>query len=161
MNSRFSLFRGLLIAIVFFVSGLVSYKYITKPIADEANETKNWPTVEGTITYSDINSTTKDGKTMYSPSVRYKYTVDSKEFYGTKVQSVHSSTSSKNSVKKTLDKYAVGNTADVYYDPETPGSSVLEPGTGFVLGLILKLPLLFCILSVLIVLKMIKRLLLG
>ena len=162
MRKRQSPLGTLIMAAVFFVAGLMAYQHLTKPIAEEAEASKEWPTTEGVITFSELNkSRSSDGKDMYSPSIRYSYSVDGKKHNGTSISTVDGSTSAKSSVKKTLREYATGTNVTVYYDPEFPNTAVLEPGTGFLFGLLLKLPLLFCVGAVLMVLNLFKKLLLG
>ncbi|MCG6188683.1 DUF3592 domain-containing protein [Maribellus maritimus] len=162
MRKRQSPIGTLIFAVVFFVAGLMAYQYLTKPIAEEAEEAKEWPTTQGTITLAKLNKTrNNEGKDMYSASVQYDYTVDGKEYNCSAIRTLDGSTSSKSSVKKTLKKYAKGKTVLVHYDPEFPNTAVLEPGTGFMLGILLKLPLLFCIVSVLMVVNLFKRFLFG
>ncbi len=162
MRKRQSFLGTLVLAVVFFIAGFTAYQYLTKPIAEEAEASKNWPTVEGVITHSElIKSRDSDGKDMYSASVRYEYSVDNKKYSDSGIRVTDSKTNVKSSVKKTLKKYAKGTHVTVYYDPEFPGTAVLEPGTGLLLGILLKLPLLFCAISVLMVFGLFKRLFLG
>ena len=162
MKKRPSILGTLIFAAVFFIAGLMTYQHVTKPIAEEAEASKDWPSVEGIITHSELTkSSDNDGNDMYSANVQYDYVVDGHTFNSSNIQTVDGSTSMKSSVKKTLKKYATGTKVTVYYDPEFPNSAVLEPGTGFLFGLLLKLPLLFCALSVLMVFSLFKRLLFG
>ena len=162
MKKRQSPLGTLIFAIVFFVGGLMAYQYLTKPIAEEAKAAKEWPTTQGTITLAKLNKTRNDdGNDMYSASVQYDYTVEGKIYNGSGIRTLDGSTSSSSSVKKTLKKYALGKAVTVHYDPEFPNIAVLEPGTGFLMGILLKLPLLFCIVSVLMVVALFKRLLFG
>ncbi|WP_346854458.1 DUF3592 domain-containing protein [uncultured Draconibacterium sp.] len=162
MKKQQSTFGTLLFACVFFVAGFLAYQHLTKPIAEEAEASKSWPQVQGVISFSELNKTRdSDGNDMYSASVQYSYSVDGKEYSGSNIRTVDGQTSVKGSVKKTLKKYETGTSVSVYYDPEFPNTAVLEPGTGFLFGMLLKLPLLFCIVSVLMVLKLFKRMLFG
>ena len=140
----------------------MAYQHLTKPLAEEAEASEEWPTVEGVITYSELRSSrNSDGNELYSADVDYVYTVDGKKYSGGNIETLDGSTSSRSSVKKTLRKYAVGTKVPVYYDPEFPNTAVLEPGTSFLFGLLLKLPLAFCLVSILMVLGLFKRILFG
>jgi len=162
MKKQPSILGTLIFAAVFFIGGFMAYQHITKPMEEEAAASKEWPTVEGIIAHAELNkSRDSDGNDMYSANVNYDYVVDGKQFNCAGIRTVDGSTSSQSSVKKTLKKYAEGTKVTVHYDPEFPNSAVLEPGTGFLFGLLLKLPLLFCIISVLMVIQLLKRLFLG
>ena len=162
MRKRQSPLGTLVFAAIFFAVGFFAWQYLTKPIAEEAEASKEWPSVEGVITHSDlIKSRDSDGNDMYSANVQYEYSVENKKYSDSGIRVSDAKTSVKSNVKKTLRKYAVGTTVTVYYDPEFPNTAVLEPGTGFLFGMLLKLPLLFCIVSVLMVFGQFKRLLLG
>ncbi len=162
MRRKQSPLGTLIFAVIFFAVGFFSWKYFTQPIAEEAAASKEWPSVEGVITHSElIKSRDSDGNDMYSASVHYDYSVDNNNYSDSGIRVSDSRTSVKSNVKKTLKKYAVGTTVTVYYDPEFPNTAVLEPGTGFLFGMLLKLPLLFCIVSVLMIFGQFKRLLLG
>jgi hypothetical protein len=93
---------------------------------------------------------------MYSPDVIYEYSVNNEPYTGSRIKSIDGSTSSYSSVQKTLQKYAEGKEIDVYYNPETPEISMLEPGAGFFTYLIKYAPLLFCLVGILILLKFLK-----
>ncbi|SMO80391.1 Protein of unknown function [Saccharicrinis carchari] len=162
MKKRPSILGTLIFAAVFFIAGLMTYKHITKPIAEEAEASKDWPTVQGTVTHAELTkSRDNDGNDMYSANIRYNYVVDGNSFNSSNIKTVDGSTSMKSSVKKTLKKYAKGTKVAVHYDPEFPNTAVLETGTSFLFGLLLKLPLLFCAVSVLMVFSLFKRLLFG
>lgn len=162
MNGQSSIFKTLLFAVIFFISGLMAYQHITKPIAEEAEASKSWPTVEGVVTGAKLDkSRDRDGKEQYSAYIQYDYVVDGKEYNSSGISTVDGTTSMKSSVKKTLRKYAEGTKVVVHYDPEFPNSAVLEPGAGFLFGLLLKLPLLFCVVAILMALNAFKRLFFG
>ncbi len=162
MRKRQSFLGTLLLAIILFAGGFMAYKYLTHPLAEEAKASKAWPTIQGTVNSSILNiKKNNEGKIMYSPNVQYTYSVDGKVYHGTNIRMVDGSTNIKQSVKKQLEKYKAGTSVEVFYDPEFPNSAVLEPGAGLLFGMLLKLPLLFCMVSVLMVLGLIKRLLFG
>jgi len=162
MKKRPSIIKTLIFATIFFIGGFTAYKHLTKPIFEEARDSETWPTVMGTITSSELaKSRDSDGKTMYSANIKYNYIVDSIEYYGTDIKSLNGSTSMKSSVKKTLRNYTKGKEVTVYFDPEFPSTAVLEPGIGLLFGLLLKIPLLFCFISVLMVFNLFKRIIFG
>lgn len=162
MRKRQSILGTLIFAGIFFMAGLLAYQHLTKPLAEEAEASEEWPSVEGIVTHSELNkSRDSDGKDMYSANIQYRYSVDGKEYTDGSIQTMDGSTSMKSSVKKTVKKYAVGTQVRVYYDPEFPNTAVLEPGTSLMFGILLKLPLAFCAVAVLMVLGLFKRLLFG
>lgn len=149
-------------AIVFFAGGLTAYLYITNPMADEARASETWPSVEGEIIRSEINSFhNSEGKEMYSPDVAYVYQLDGKDYSGSRISDLSYSTSSEGEVQRKLAKYPKGSTVKVYYDTEDPHNSTLKPGIGFVANLLYHLPLAFCAVSVLLILGLVRRFIKG
>ncbi len=166
MSKQMSSLGVLIFAAIFIVGGYMAYKYIVKPIEAEAEASQEWPYVIGEITYSDMNTHISDGKKMYSVDIRYSYVIDDKMYEGAGVtvadnSGAVSSTSSKSSVQKTLKKYPEGKQVNVYYDPDFPESAVLETGMSFLGKLLCKLPWLFVLLGVWMLLSVFKRILLG
>ena len=162
MRKKQSILGTLFFATFFFIGGFMAYQHFTKPLAKEAEASKKWPTVEGIVTQSELNKyCDNEDNDMYSANVRYKYSVGGKEYSDGNIQTLDGSTNVKSSVKKTVQKYAVGTQVIVYYDPEFPNTAVLEPGTSFLFGILLKLPLIFCAVAVLMVVGLLKSLLLG
>ena len=162
MKRQPSFLKTLIFAALFFFAGLMVFKHITQPLAQEAAASKEWPTVEGVVSYSELTKTRDtDGNSMYSPNIQYYYTVNGDAFQGSDIQTVDGSTSLKSSVKKTLAKYPKGKTVTVFYDPDYPSIAVLEPGASFLFTLLLKVPLLFCFFAVIMVFSLFKRLLFG
>jgi hypothetical protein len=117
-------FGGILLA-----GGLALFYFIGKPTLDEAIASKTWPKVKGVITISRVDSRVKKGKTTYSSHVEYEYSLNDQEtFYGHRIWIGQYSSNNQSEHKKNVAKYPSGAQVDVYYNPKSPESSVLEPG---------------------------------
>ncbi len=90
--------------------------------------TSNWEPVDGVIKSSGVSSSTDgEGGTTYCLHVSYQYTVDGNAYNGDRVS--YSTENSCNSWSKNADDdYPEGKEITVYYDPDNPSESVLEPG---------------------------------
>lgn len=90
--------------------------------------TSNWEPVDGVIKSSGVSSSTDgEGGTTYCLHVSYQYTVDGKTYDGDRVS--YSTENSCNSWSENADDdYPEGKEITVYYDPNNPSESVLQPG---------------------------------
>lgn len=102
--------------------------YIGKPILDNARASESWPTAPGRITESELERYRDDGKTMYTALVVYEYSVGNQQWEGDSVWFGQYSSSSRSEINRTVTQYPVGRTVDVYYQPDDPANSVLQPG---------------------------------
>ncbi len=158
MNKKYSILPNLILGLLFIVVGYAIYKYITNPMEEEAKASELWPSVSGKIIVSEIESHTSGGKKMYSADVHYSYTIEGKQYIGAGITNADASTSVSSSVKKDLEKYPKGEIVEVFYDPDFPEISVLEPGINFWSGLLFKIPFVFIFLGVVMLLAVLKKL---
>ncbi len=89
----------------------------------------DWPVAEGIVIASKVEKKrgSKGGAT-YAPIVRYEYTVDGERYVGDKVMAgMALSTSMRGSAEKIVARYPLVSPVIVYYDPEYPETSLLEP----------------------------------
>lgn len=107
--------------IVFFAWGLPPLKY--------SQESANWPSVQGTITNSEIDTWRRDGKTYYQPNIVYTYEVEGKKYTSSKVTvGDPPSDTNMSPAKRVQNEYQPGKQVMVFYDPEAPASAALKPG---------------------------------
>ncbi len=158
MNKKPSIFSGLVFGLLFAVVGYATYKYITNPMEEEAKASELWPSVSGEIIISEIESYTNHGERLYSADIHYSYMVEGEEYNGAGITNADASTSVQSSVKKDLKRYPKGKIVDVYYDPDFPEISVLEPGINFWNGLLFKIPFVFMFLGAIMFLMALKNL---
>lgn len=119
---------GLLFAVV---GGFVGF-YFGKPLIDEAKASESWPTVQGSVTESQLESHTDDGSTTYSVHVIYEYTVQGQQLDSDRVWfGGDYSTSDRSGMQKIVRDYPIGKQVTVYYSPDDPTESVLLPGAYF------------------------------
>ncbi len=156
-SKQSSIFISFVFALVFIVGGWLFYKHVSQTIIDEANSSKDWPTVQGMVSSSDIRSSISDGDKMYSIELLYAYTVRGENYTGDRVSAVSTSTSSLSDVDEDLSKYPEGGLVTVYYNPEVPSISMLEPGADFFTYIITYGPLLFCLVGLVMLLQVLKR----
>ncbi|BAX79631.1 DUF3592 domain-containing protein [Labilibaculum antarcticum] len=156
-NKQSSPIALFIFAIAFIVGGWFFYKNISQTIIAEAEASKSWPTVEGIVTSADINTHISDGTKMYASDINYTYTVEGKIYFGNRISTVDGSSSSASDAKKDMQKYSEGSMVMVYYDPELPDASLLEPGSSFFTYMITYGPLLFCFIGVLMLWQFVKK----
>ncbi len=94
----------------------------------------NWPMVQGTLTSSILGNFTSCSENscykIYTPKVTYSYTVSGVSYLGKSISIGHTSVGNDLSYANSeLNKYPAGSSVTVYYDPSSPATSVLEPGT--------------------------------
>jgi hypothetical protein len=88
-----------------------------------------WPKTAGRIVKSAITERKSDneGESDNIPTLEYTYDVDRNNYSGNNI-SYKVISLTRPAAEKILEKYPIGATADVYYNPSKPSQSVLEPG---------------------------------
>lgn len=94
-----------------------------------ANASRSWPTVEGKVISSSVDSQRSDkGGTTYHAEVLYEYKV------GGQTQSAHDvafgayGSSNPSHARNIVNKYPAGSDITVHYSPSNPSDAVLETG---------------------------------
>lgn len=124
-------FTTLFIGVVFIIIGYIVTFEFGLPILKDAKESVEWPNTSGTIIHSQlVKSRSKKKKTSYSASIEYTYTVNNENYVGSTISFGTDNMSSSNASSATsrVKKYKEGSTIDIYFSPDTPEKSVLEPG---------------------------------
>ena len=101
-----------------------------------SRSSNSWPTTQGEVVYSSLEqsmSTDSDGdrSVTYGAKIVYNYQVDGQQLTGDRRVFSESRSSSARRAQEIANRYPVGATVTVYYDPNNPQVCVLEPGTGF------------------------------
>ena len=101
-------------------------------VAARADVAAHWPTVAGTVTasrYQETPETTTDGDTRvrYFANVAYRYAVGDRTFTSERIAFHGIDTHARLiDVQAIVDRYPVGATVTVHYNPDAPGEAVLE-----------------------------------
>jgi hypothetical protein len=109
---------------------------------------KNWPAAPGQVVASQVTVNVSydddgDRSTTYGADIMYRYTVDGYEYNGNRRTFADYKSSNRNRAEKIVGQYAPATDVPVYYRPDDPEESVLEPGVNAVSFLLLLLPLVF------------------
>ena len=97
----------------------------------QAHDSVKWPTVQGTVERSTIESDRGNHGKVYSPHVVYVYSVNGSTFRGDRVSGGDYGSSSSSHAEKVIDQYPVGAVVEVHYLPGNPEVCLLEPGVTF------------------------------
>jgi len=104
-----------------------------------AAEAATWPTVEGTVTRSEVTTGTSStgtgarrrSTTMYSPAVSYAYKVDGRPFEGDRLGPSGSwSSSDMSEARAEAGRYPVGSKVRVHVNPTDPRDACLQIEVG-------------------------------
>lgn len=109
-----------------------SQKYIRKL----EEESKFWPSVEGRIIKAKVIYKTEDAAPSlpgsYTPKIKYKYCVNGKVYYSTKIcygyNPIYHCNSCQECEEKHKDLLTINNTVEVFFCFFNPSTSVLIPG---------------------------------
>lgn len=96
--------------------------------------TKSWPTAPGVVVSSEID--VRDGRsdvdevpvTTYHPAVHYAYDVDGRRYVGERITCGDFGSTDLGGRRAVAERYPLGSTVTVHYDPDAPQLAVLEPG---------------------------------
>lgn len=98
-----------------------------------SNESRNWPSTQGTISSSYISEQTRRDSNRrtsitYFPRVLYQYKVDGRHYTSHRIEFGGESGGMKRMAKKVVDKYPAGKKVTVHYNPQDPQYAILEAG---------------------------------
>jgi len=103
----------------------------------KARASSKWPSTQGTIESSTVDvererERDSDGdihyETKFTPNIVYQYQVDGMDFAGDQISFGGTSSSSQSRAYRITNQYPEGAEVTVYFDPEDPQESVLQPG---------------------------------
>jgi len=114
---------------VFFVIGLGLLTGAYYAGQRQYNILKHWPSVEATVTRSEVTSSRDEDSTTYGTEMDFQYTVNGKE-YQTPAKSSYR-TSSYVEMKRKADAFAPGTRHAVLYDPADPNDIRYDAGYNF------------------------------
>lgn len=123
-------------------------------VLDMALKSKEWPSVQGMVTRSEVqrsyssSSGSSHSSLMYSALVTYDYQVNGEKITGDNITFGTYSSSSPKGANQTVKRYPLGEPVKVYYNPKDPWNSVLEPGAGAVSYILLGIGGVFFLLGV-------------
>jgi len=120
-----SLFTSILALSLITVLWIISLFYIRRAFI-----AKKWPTVQGFVRDSGVGRAySVDESRLYDVRVEYQYKVDGEEFTSTRIRFLrHIRTTNRKALQKIADKYYPNREVAVFYKPDKPEMSVLEPG---------------------------------
>lgn len=125
------IFAIILGPIVMLIGFAIAY-FIGLPMIREARASETWPTTPGRVTTSEVRSSYRDGKSMYSHIIEYRYTVNDRQHIGDRVWiGPTSSSSSSKSADRLAATYPVGQDVEVHYNSEDHAASALHAGATF------------------------------
>ena len=135
---------GLIILIIGFAILCITVFAISNSVS-----AKEWSIIMGKVIKSDIYKSQFGGESNagYRPDIAFEYTVNGEKYisdrlyYGVKIMSSFNWIRS----RKLIEKYPVNKEVKVYFNPNKPSESVVEPGIHFDLGVIFILAILFVI----------------
>lgn len=120
---------GFLFGVLFTVAGYFVGIVYGKPLLDQAKASEHWPTAEGTVIRSELDTHRSDGKTMYKADVAYEYEVQREHFESDRVWFGGGySTNNRSEMQKIVADFPKGTPVTVYYNPDRPADAVLMPG---------------------------------
>jgi len=118
------------LGIIFALVGAAIFFFFALPPLQYANSSKSWPTVQGTVTRSEIDVWSSDGRTHYEPKIAYNYIVDGKKYTSSQIKAGDPAPDNNvTNAKRLQAEYPVDSEVTVYYDPELPESAALQPGS--------------------------------
>lgn len=101
----------------------------------KAQESTDWPSVKGKIVKSGIrtergtSSSATSSRNSYHADIVYEYLTGEGAYTGRRVSFGEYGREDEIHATQVSEKYPEGETVDVYYDPDQPTESVLEPGS--------------------------------
>lgn len=112
---------------IFMLVGLVIATYGVRDLV-KASRSASWPTVEGTIIRSRINTKSDSNGSTYEPDIEFRYTVGNQVYSSTCIRAGMRMSASQRFAAAFTSRFPEGTAVRIGYDPLDPASGILEPG---------------------------------
>ena len=121
-----------LLGCLFFIFSGIVLLLLSIYFNKKSKDSIKWCKTKGHISNAYLDKFKDSNSTSYRVQVEYSYTVADKVYNSKrKYYGDHLLSSFLGSTKKLVDKNKIGDTIDVYYNPENPKDAVLEQGVHF------------------------------
>jgi hypothetical protein len=97
--------------------------------ASVAIRSLGWPAATGEIIASNVCDAYSKTGTEYYPCIQYRYSVNRRTFEGDNITGAQTPPSAREDAEAEAQNYVVGAPVKVFYDPNSPATACLEPGT--------------------------------
>jgi hypothetical protein len=92
-------------------------------------QSRNWPSVEGTILQVSASTHVDEGHLTYYSKVIYQYMVNKRIYRNDRVEIGAKSGGSQRLAQRWSERYSTGRNVAVYHHPQNPSEAVLEPNS--------------------------------
>ncbi len=117
------------VGVIFMIIGFCIVRFIGKPLLEKAQSSEKWPTTEGVIVTSEVIQKRDDNGLMYSANIVYRYSVNNQQMEGDQIWfGDNYSSSSRTQFQRIVNDYPLNKKVKVFYDPDDPVITVLQPG---------------------------------
>jgi hypothetical protein len=124
---------GIIVGLILIGVGAVVL-FFALQFAVEKYRSDDWIPIEAKILRSGVEKIKDEYETWYKSTIYYEYNLDGNTY--TNTDKTEDRNTKKRKVKK---KYAEGNPLTVYYNPEKPYESVINPGMDYIRILVMLL----------------------
>ena len=122
---------------------ILAVEVMTVKMFLDALGVKSWPTTQGTVLRSELESSLPRS---YTANVEYEFEVDGQTYRSSSVRTRGTSTKHQSDAVSVLERFPKGSVCTVYYKQGSPDQSFLEAGVGTVNYIIVISPLVFAFL---------------
>jgi hypothetical protein len=131
MDSIIGSYRSLGVIVVLIVIGLVALNTLFKMLRawQQSARSQSWSQTTGTVQSANVVAGRNPGRNgvSYYPVVMYEYNVDGQRYIGNRIHfGSQVGIGIQSIAARGLNKYPVGGTVPVYYNPENPADAVLQ-----------------------------------
>ncbi len=128
MSSRVAVSAVLLLFVLPWTAATVAFDVLAISGMVRQVQSAGWPSVQGTITRSEVETVRSSKSTTHGLKVAYTYSVDGQRYEGSQYRSTSWRSGDREYAEGLVARFPAGATVPVYYRPGQPSEAVLQPG---------------------------------
>lgn len=133
---------GLVVGLLILFVASITIEFFTVRIFLQALQIQSWPTVQGVVTRSELE-TKFEGTITYLAHIEYDFNINGKSYSSSSIRTRGASNQHQSDIAALVEKFPVGSAVNVYYNQKDPTESYLEAGVDIVNYIIIISPIFF------------------
>ncbi|HCE43595.1 MAG TPA: hypothetical protein DET40_08605 [Lentisphaeria bacterium] len=129
--------------IIMFLGSIIT-EVFTVGMFTKALQISKWPTVNATITRSEMDSKFH-GKTSYTANIEYFFDLNGRRYSSSSIRTRGTSSQYQDDIAAVIKRFPVGKEVPAYYNSSDPSESYLEAGVGFANYVLIISPVVFSV----------------